>query len=54
MDAHGMPVRFLGTAAATEDCGIEVRLIEGFRAEDLLTDWGCDADTTIPRLSMRE
>ena len=39
----------MGTAAATEDCRIEVRLIEGFRAEDLLADWDCDADTTIPR-----
>lgn len=44
----------MGTAAATEACRIEVRLIEGFWAEDLLADWDCDADTTIPRLSMRE
>ncbi|WP_300858289.1 IS5 family transposase, partial [uncultured Desulfovibrio sp.] len=47
VDAHGMPVRFFVTSGTTADCTIAAQLIEGFQAEYLLADRGCDTDAII-------
>ena len=42
-----MPVRFFITSGTTADCTIAAQLIEGFQAEYLLADRGCDTDAII-------
>ncbi|WP_367174937.1 transposase [uncultured Desulfovibrio sp.] len=48
-DAHGLPVRAFVAQDATADCARAIALIDGFAAERLLVDKGCDTDEILAR-----
>ena len=47
MDAHGLPVRILATAATRADCSEACDLIAGLRAEHLIADKGYDSNEIV-------
>jgi transposase len=47
VDAHGMPLRVIVTAATRADCSEAGALIEGFEAQHLIADKGYDSDAIV-------
>ena len=45
--AHGLPIRAIITSGTVADCTQAARLINGFTAEILLADKGCDSNAIL-------